>query len=123
MIAQQEAVECGAASLAMVLAWHGRWITLEQLREQCGITRDGTKATNILKAARLHNLVAKGLQKDTAALARLPLPLIVFWRFNHFIVVESIGDETVRVLDPAVGPLAMPRAEFDKGYTGVALAF
>ena len=90
MVAQQEAVECGAACLAMVLAFYGRWVTLEELREQCGITRDGTKATNVVKAARLHKLVAKGLQKDADDLLGLPHPLIVFWRFNHFVVVESI---------------------------------
>lgn len=123
MVAQQEAVECGAACLAMVLAYHGRWVTLEELREQCGITRDGTKATNVLKAARLHNLVAKGLQKDMAALAALPLPLVVFWNFNHFVVVEAISAEKIKLVDPAVGPLTLTGAEFANGYTGVALAF
>nr|WP_295778024.1 cysteine peptidase family C39 domain-containing protein [Rhodoferax sp.] len=123
MVAQQEAVECGAACLAMVLAYYGRWVTLEELREQCGITRDGTKATNVVKAARLHNLVAKGLQKDAKELLKLPHPLIVFWRFNHFVVVESIDTQNVRLVDPAVGPLTITRAEFDEGYTGIALAF
>jgi NHLM bacteriocin system ABC transporter peptidase/ATP-binding protein len=123
MVAQQEAVECGAACLAMVLAYYGRWVTLEELREQCGITRDGTKATNVVKAARLHKLVAKGLQKDASELAALPHPLIVFWRFNHFIVVENIDEQKVRVVDPAVGPMTMTREEFADGYTGIALAF
>ncbi|MES2949272.1 MAG: cysteine peptidase family C39 domain-containing protein [Pseudomonadota bacterium] len=123
MVAQQEAVECGAACLAMVLAYYGRWVTLEELREQCGITRDGTKATNVVKAARLHNLVAKGLQKDAKELLSLPHPLIVFWRFNHFVVVESINTEHVRLVDPAVGPMTITRAEFEEGYTGIALAF
>lgn len=123
MVAQQEAVECGAACLAMVLAFYGRWVTLEEMREQCGITRDGAKATNLVKAARMHNLVAKGLQKDAAELVDLPKPLIVFWKFNHFVVVEAIDDDEVKVVDPAVGPFSMTRGEFDGGYTGIALAF
>lgn len=123
MIGQQEAVECGAACLTMVLAWHGRWVTLEEMREQCGITRDGTKATNILKAARAHGMVAKGLQKTADELQRLPLPLIVFWNFNHFVVVEAIDDKRVWLVDPASGPVVISRAEFAEAYSGIALAF
>lgn len=123
MIGQQEAVECGAACLTMVLAWHGRWVTLEEMREQCGITRDGTKATNILKAARAHGMVAKGLQKTAAELQRLPLPLIVFWNFNHFVVVEAIDEKRVWLVDPASGPVVVSRAEFAEAYSGIALAF
>lgn len=123
MIGQQEAVECGAACLTMVLAWHGRWVTLEEMREQCGITRDGTKATNILKAARAHGMVAKGLQKTSAELQRLPLPLIVFWNFNHFVVVEEIDEKRVWLVDPASGPVVVSRAEFAEAYSGIALAF
>ncbi|MRW94913.1 ATP-binding cassette domain-containing protein [Duganella sp. FT80W] len=123
MIGQQEAVECGAACLTMVLAWYGRWVTLEEMREHCGITRDGTKATNILKAARAHGLVAKGLQKSADELTRLPLPLIVFWNFNHFVVVEDIDAKRVRLVDPASGPLTIGRAEFEEAYSGIALAF
>jgi NHLM bacteriocin system ABC transporter peptidase/ATP-binding protein len=123
MIGQQEAVECGAACLTMVLAWYGRWVTLEEMREHCGITRDGTKATNILKAARAHGLVAKGLQKSADELCRLPLPLIVFWNFNHFVVVEGIDAKRVRLVDPASGPLTIGRAEFEEAYSGIALAF
>jgi len=123
MIGQQEAVECGAACLTMVLAWYGRWVTLEEMREQCGITRDGTKATNILKAARAHGMVAKGLQKTADELQRLPLPLIVFWNFNHFVVVEAIDDKRVWLVDPASGPVVVSRAEFAESYSGIALAF
>jgi NHLM bacteriocin system ABC transporter peptidase/ATP-binding protein len=123
MIGQQEAVECGAACLTMVLAWYGRWVTLEEMREQCGITRDGTKATNILKAARAHGMVAKGLQKTADELRRLPLPLIVFWNFNHFVVVEAIDDTRVWLIDPASGPVVVSRAEFAESHSGIALAF
>jgi NHLM bacteriocin system ABC transporter peptidase/ATP-binding protein len=123
MIGQQEAVECGAACLTMVLAWHGRWVTLEEMREHCGITRDGTKATNIIKAARAHGMVAKGLQKAAGELQRLPLPLIVFWNFNHFVVVEAIDEKRVWLVDPASGPVVVSRAEFEEAYSGIALAF
>ena len=123
---QQEAVECGAACLAMVLAFHGRWMRMEALRELCGVNRDGTKASNIVKAARRLGMVAKGLQREPAQLAALPLPLIVFWNFNHFVVVEGFGkgpDPAVHLVDPAFGRRTVSAAEFDSSFTGVALAF
>ncbi len=126
VLLQQEAVECGAACLAMVLAFHGRWLRMEALRELCGVNRDGTKASNIVKAARRLGMVAKGLQREPAQLATLPLPLIVFWNFNHFVVVEGFGkgpDPAVHLVDPAFGRRIVPAAEFDSSFTGVALAF
>jgi NHLM bacteriocin system ABC transporter peptidase/ATP-binding protein len=125
-ILQQEAVECGAACLAMVLGYHGRWMRLEELRELCGVSRDGTKASNIVKAARRLNMIAKGLRREPDKLADLPMPFIVFWNFNHFVVVESIAagpTPSVRIVDPASGPRTLTYAEFDAGFTGVALAF
>src|SRR4051794_31585331 len=89
-IMQQEAVECGAACLAMILAAHGRWISLEELRESCGVGRDGTKAVNILRVARGFGMIAKGLKKEVDDLARLACPFVVFWNFNHFVVVEQM---------------------------------
>ena len=120
---QMEATECGAASLGVILGFFGKHLTLEELREKCGVSRDGSNALSLIKTARAYGLDAHGYKKELEELFHLQLPAILFWQFNHFIVLEGFAKNRVYINDPATGPRTITYRELDEGYTGVVLAF
>ncbi|MCI8371549.1 MAG: NHLP family bacteriocin export ABC transporter peptidase/permease/ATPase subunit [Lachnospiraceae bacterium] len=124
VVMQLEALECGAASLTMVLAYYEKWIPLEQVRADCGVSRDGSNAKNILKAARSYGLTAKGYRYEPEELKKYgTFPCIVHWNFNHFLVLNGFKGNKAYLNDPAKGSFSVPMADFDHSFTGICLMF
>ncbi|MBZ4218637.1 MAG: NHLP family bacteriocin export ABC transporter peptidase/permease/ATPase subunit [Chlorobium sp.] len=122
-VLQMEAVECGAASLAMILAYYRRFEPLEKLRETCGVSRDGSKASSLLKAARIYGLDAKGFRMEPDGIFEKQLPAILFWNLYHFVVLEGYKDGVYFINDPASGPRKVSAEEFSDSFSGVLLTF
>ena len=124
VVMQLEALECGAASLAMVLAYYDKWIPLEQVRSDCGVSRDGSNAKNCLKVARSYGLDAKGYRYEPEALKESgTFPCIIHWNFNHFVVLKGFKGKYAYINDPARGEVKVNMKEFDEAFTGITLTF
>lgn len=124
VIMQMEALECGAASLTMILAYYDKWIPLEQVRADCGVSRDGSNARNVLKAARSYGLDAAGYRYEPEDLRKNgKFPCIIHWNFNHFVVLDGFKGEKAILNDPAKGCYSVSMKTFDESFTGICLMF
>lgn len=124
VIMQMEALECGAACLAMILAYYGKWVPLEQVRSDCGVSRDGASAKNVLRAARSYHMTAKGFRYEPETLRKKgSFPCIIHWNFNHFVVLCGFSKKGALLNDPARGRVTVSWEEFDRSFTGICLMF
>lgn len=123
VVMQMEALECGAASLCMVLSYWKKWLPLEQLREDCGVSRDGSNALNILKAARKYGLEAKGYKMGLDEIDTIAFPAIIHWHFCHFVVLDGFKGGKAYLNDPARGRVCVDMEEFNEAFTGIVLEF
>ena len=122
VVMQLEALECGAACLTMILAYYSKWVPLEQVRTDCGVSRDGSNARNVLKAARHYGLEAKGYRFEPQALRENgSFPCIIHWNFDHFVVLDGFKGSKVYLNDPARGAYTVSMETFDESFTGICL--
>ncbi|MEE5993522.1 MAG: NHLP family bacteriocin export ABC transporter peptidase/permease/ATPase subunit [Oscillospiraceae bacterium] len=122
VIMQLEALECGAASLAMVMAYYGKWIPLEQVRSDCGVSRDGSNAKNIYKAAESYGFKVEAFRRSSESIREKgKFPCIIHWNFNHFVVLDGFKGKYACINDPAKGFIKVTMEEFDKAFTGVTI--
>ena len=122
MVMQMEAVECGAASLSMILAYYGKWLPLEQVREACSVSRDGCSMKNILLAAKMYGLEPSAYKVSAEDLSGME-PAIIHWNFEHFVVFKGMRKGKAYLNDPGIGPVEIPMDEFRRSFTGVAMTF
>ena len=124
LVMQLEALECGAASLCMILAYYQKWVPLEQVREECGVSRNGSNARNIVKAAHLYGFNAKGYRFEPESLKENgTFPCVIHWNFNHFVVLKGFKNGKAYLNDPAKGAYHVSMEAFDASFTGVCLLF
>ena len=124
VVMQMEDLECGAASLTMILAYYRKWLPLEQVRADCGVSRDGSNARNVLKAARSYGLTAKGYRYEPEDLKKNgKFPCIIHWNFNHFLVLNGFRNDKAYLNDPAKGSYSVSMEEFDRSFTGICMMF
>ena len=122
-VLQMEATECGAAALAMILAYYGRHIPLEQLRLETDVSRDGVNAMSIKHAAEHHCLEGHGYSRNLNSLLKMSAPSIIFWEYNHFVVFEGVKGNCAYINDPAFGRRKLTLKELEEGYSNVVLTF
>ena len=124
VIMQLEALECGAASLAMILAYYQKWIPLEQVRLDCGVSRDGSNMKNVFLAAQSYGLEAHGYRMEIEGLREsATFPCIIHWNFCHFVVLDGFKGNKAVINDPARGVVQVPMEQFDQSFTGLVLTF
>ena len=120
-VLQMQVTECGAACLGMVLAHYGRWVSLDELRERCGASRDGTTGSDMLAAAAYYGLEGKGYYRARRLLAELGTPLVLLWQGAHYLVLDGIDEHHVWLNDPASGPRRLTVEAFDRDYSKICL--
>ncbi len=122
-VIQMEAVECGAAALCSILAYYGKYLTLEELRQACSVNRDGASVLGILNAAEKYGLLSEAHLVDLEDLYEMPLPLIAYWEFKHFVIIEGFSRNKVFINDPAEGRHSISYEDLSNSFTGVVLIF